>query len=142
MLLRDAELASQVSGIAGIEGYYRQAHGPGWALVGDAVHQKDPIAGRGVNEALRGAEWLAAALDGGISAERLDGYAAKLRASTWPKYQLTHIVARPDIYRTDAQAELMGERIVSDAALTEFMRLWYDDRVTFDDYFADSIAAS
>lgn len=137
LLLRDAELTSQVSGIAGIEGYYRQAHGPGWALVGDAVHQKDPIAGRGVNEALRGAEWLAAALEGGISAERLDGYASRLRESTWPKYQLTHIVARGDLYRTDAQGELMGERLVSNDALTAFMRLWYDDRRTFDNYFAE-----
>jgi flavin-dependent dehydrogenase len=127
-----------VSGIAGVEGYYRQAHGPGWVLVGDAVHQKDPIAGRGVNEALRGAEWLADALAGGISPERLEGYAARLRESTWPKYKLTHIVARPDRYRTAAQAELMGERIVSDAALTEFMRHWYDDRATFDDYFAEA----
>lgn len=135
-LLAEAELASPVSGIVGIEGYYRQAHGPGWALVGDAVHQKDPIAGRGVNEALRGAEWLADALDGGISAERLGRYAARLRASTWPKYKMTHIIARPDRYRTDAQAALMGERLISDAALTEYMQVWYDDRATFDDYFA------
>jgi flavin-dependent dehydrogenase len=99
------------------------------------VHQKDPIAGRGINEALRGAEWLADALDGGISSERLDRYARSLRESTWPKYKMAHIVARPDRYRTDAQAELMGERIVSDAALTEYMRLWYDDRTTFDAYF-------
>ncbi len=135
-LLADARLVSQVSGIAGIEGYYRQAHGPGWALVGDAVHQKDPIAGRGVNEALRGAEWLADALADGIADARLEGYAERLRASTWPKYKLAHIVARSDLYRTDAQGELLGERLVSNAALTEFMRLWYDDRRTFDEYFA------
>ena len=137
-LLGSARLASQVSGIAGIEGYFRQAHGPGWALVGDALHQKDPIAGRGINEALQGAESLEEALDGGISAERLDQHALRFRASTWPKYQLTHIVTRPDRYRTDAQAELMGERIISDAALTEFMRIWYDDRATFDGYFGDA----
>ena len=137
-LLGSAQLASQVSGIAGIEGYFRQAHGPGWALVGDALHQKDPIAGRGINEALRGAESLAEALDGGISAERLDEHALRFRVSTWPKYQLTRIVARPDRYRTDAQSDLMGERIVSDAALTEFMRIWYDDSATFEDYFGEA----
>ena len=137
-LLGDARLASKVSGIAGIEGFYRQAHGPGWALVGDAAHQKDPIAGRGVNEALRGAELLSSTLADGIDVEALAGYERDLRAITWSKYQLTHIVARSDRYRTDSQAELMGERIVSDAALTEFMRLWYDDRATFDEYFADA----
>jgi len=135
-ILAQAELASQVYGIAGIEGYYRQAHGPGWALVGDAAHQKDPIAGRGVNDALRGAEWLAAALADGISDAALASYAATLREMTWQKYKMVHIVARPDLYRTPAQGELMGERIVTDGALTEYMRLWYDDRATFDEYFA------
>ncbi|MEZ4521659.1 MAG: NAD(P)/FAD-dependent oxidoreductase [Thermomicrobiales bacterium] len=138
ILLGDAKLASQVSGIAGIDGYYRQAHGPGWALIGDAVHQKDPIAGRGVNEALRGAEWLADALSDGISSDALDAYGERLREITWPKYQLTHIVARPDLYRTDEQGELMEQRIVTQGGLTEFMRLWYDDRATFDAYFAEA----
>ncbi len=135
LMLERAGLASPVSGIAGVEGYFRQAHGPGWALVGDALHQKDPIAGRGVNEALRGAELLASALAAGIEAANFDRYAGAFRESVWPKYQLTRIVARADLYRTDAQAALMAERIVSDDALTEFMRLWYDDRATFDDYF-------
>jgi 2-polyprenyl-6-methoxyphenol hydroxylase-like FAD-dependent oxidoreductase len=136
-LLAEAELASTVHGIAGIEGYYRQPHGPGWALIGDAVHQKDPIAGRGISDALREAEWLADALADGISDTALDSYARTLHDVTWSKYQLTHIVARPDRYRTDAQAALLADRLVSDAALTEFMRLWYDDRARFDDYFGE-----
>jgi 2-polyprenyl-6-methoxyphenol hydroxylase-like FAD-dependent oxidoreductase len=138
-ILAEAEPASTVYGIAGIEGYYRRAHGPGWALVGDAVHQKDPIAGRGISDALREAEWLAAALEDGISAAALDRYARMLREITWPKYQLAHIVARPDRYRTDEQGALLAERLVSDAALTEFMRLWYDDGARFDEYFASSL---
>lgn len=35
-----------------IEGYFREAAGPGWALVGDAGHFKDPLSGRGVGDAL------------------------------------------------------------------------------------------
>lgn len=134
--LADAELAEPVLGMSGIRGYYRTPHGPGWALVGDAVHQKDPIAGRGMSEGLRGAEWLADALAGGISDAALERYAVTLREKTWPKYQLVTIVARPDLYRTDAQGALLKERVVSDEGLAEYMRLWYDDRSTFDDYFA------
>lgn len=139
-MLGKAELASDVVGIAGIRGYYRDAFGPGWALVGDAVHQKDPIAGRGVNEALRGGEWLADALAEGISQDALRRYAETMRAKTWSKYQFTKIIVRADRYRTDEQSAIMDERLVSDDALTEFMRLWYDDRVTFEEYFGASVS--
>ncbi|MFW6074391.1 MAG: FAD-dependent oxidoreductase [Chloroflexota bacterium] len=140
--LGEAEPASDVIGLPGVRGYYRTAYGEGWVLVGDALHQKDPIAGRGVNEGLRSAEWLATALAEGINPVMLAHYEELHRASTWPKYQLTRIVARPDWFRTDAQAEIMAERVVSNEGLTEFMRLWYDDRQRFDDYFKQGSAAA
>ena len=136
--LANAELAEPVLGMSGIRGYYRTTHGPGWVLVGDAVHQKDPIAGRGMSEGLRGAEWLADALADGISDAALDLYATTMREKTWPKYQLVTIVARPDIYRTDAQGAILKERVISDEGLADYMRLWYDDHSTFDEYFAEA----
>ena len=53
----------------------RQAHGPGWALVGDAGYFKDPLTAHGITDALRDAELLVrAVLDGKgstpISAQR------------------------------------------------------------------------
>jgi len=49
----------------GQPGYFRQAHGPGWALVGDAGYFKDPIGAHGLTDALRDAELLArAVIDG------------------------------------------------------------------------------
>jgi 2-polyprenyl-6-methoxyphenol hydroxylase-like FAD-dependent oxidoreductase len=47
---------------AGRRGLMRRAFGPGWALVGDAGHFKDPITAHGLTDALRDAELLAAAM--------------------------------------------------------------------------------
>jgi flavin-dependent dehydrogenase len=43
--------------------HLRQAHGPGWALVGDAGYHRDAITGHGMSDAYRDAELLAVALD-------------------------------------------------------------------------------
>ncbi|MEA2346329.1 MAG: hypothetical protein QOG62_116 [Thermoleophilaceae bacterium] len=44
------------------EGYLRQSAGPGWALIGDAGHFKDPTPGQGIADALRQSETMAAAI--------------------------------------------------------------------------------
>jgi flavin-dependent dehydrogenase len=46
----------------GRPGHLRRAHGPGWALVGDAGYYKDPIVAHGITDALRDAELLARSL--------------------------------------------------------------------------------
>jgi flavin-dependent dehydrogenase len=43
----------------GRPGFVRQAHGPGWALVGDAGSFLDPLSTHGITDALRDAEMLA-----------------------------------------------------------------------------------
>lgn len=69
------ELHAQVEGarregtlhtMANMEGYFRQSAGPGWALVGDAGHFKDPTPGQGIGDALRQAEKLAPAIERGL----------------------------------------------------------------------------
>ena len=45
-------------------GFLRRAHGPGWALVGDAGYFKDPMSAHGITDALRDAELLARTLIG------------------------------------------------------------------------------
>ncbi len=47
-------------------GYFRESAGPGWALVGDAGHFKDPTPGQGISDALRQAERLASAIVAGM----------------------------------------------------------------------------
>ncbi|WP_054814728.1 NAD(P)/FAD-dependent oxidoreductase [Nocardia arizonensis] len=44
------------------DNYYRQAAGPGWALVGDAGYHKDPYTGNGIADAFRHAGHLAETL--------------------------------------------------------------------------------
>jgi 2-polyprenyl-6-methoxyphenol hydroxylase-like FAD-dependent oxidoreductase len=69
-------------GIAGVPNYFRQPFGPGWALVGDASYNKDPITAQGISDAFIDAEALAAALDEAWSGRRpLDGALAANQAS-------------------------------------------------------------
>ena len=60
--LHGARPASPLRGWAGIPGFVRDSWGPGWALVGDAGHFKDPITSHGITDALRDAELLADAV--------------------------------------------------------------------------------
>lgn len=54
---------SPVRGMLRMPNQFRQASGPGWALVGDAGYHRDAITGYGISDAFRDAELLAAALD-------------------------------------------------------------------------------
>jgi flavin-dependent dehydrogenase len=54
--------AGRFRSFRGRPGHLRRAHGPGWALVGDAGYYKDPISAHGISDALRDAELLARSL--------------------------------------------------------------------------------
>jgi 2-polyprenyl-6-methoxyphenol hydroxylase-like FAD-dependent oxidoreductase len=57
-------------GTAGVRNYFRIPYGPGWALVGDAGYDKDPITAQGISDAFIDAENLVEALDAGFSGRR------------------------------------------------------------------------
>ncbi len=46
-----------------VPNFFRKPFGPGWALVGDAGYNKDPITAQGITDAFRDAELCATALD-------------------------------------------------------------------------------
>lgn len=82
-VLADAKIATEISGIRKFDGYFRQASGPGWVLVGDSGHFKDPAVGRGIGDAFLQVEALAPAIIAGLdgSGDELD---AELRRwGTW-----------------------------------------------------------
>jgi 2-polyprenyl-6-methoxyphenol hydroxylase-like FAD-dependent oxidoreductase len=61
--LRAGHRTSAVTGMLHAPNLLRAAHGPGWALVGDAGYHRDPVTGHGISDAYRDAELLTRALD-------------------------------------------------------------------------------
>jgi len=84
-----------------IPSHVRKPYGPGWALVGDAGYQKDPCTASGITDSLRSAEWLAEAIDAGLSGRRptdeaLAAYEQTRNQSEMPYYELTSQLATLD----------------------------------------------
>ena len=57
--LGGARPVGKMLGVLKFECFFRESAGPGWALVGDAGHFKDPAPGQGIADAFRQAEALA-----------------------------------------------------------------------------------
>jgi 2-polyprenyl-6-methoxyphenol hydroxylase-like FAD-dependent oxidoreductase len=60
--LHTGRRTSAVAGMLRTPNHLRRAHGPGWALVGDAGYHRDAVTGHGISDAYRDAELLALAL--------------------------------------------------------------------------------
>lgn len=61
-LLGQGVIAERLRGTAALPTFFRTSSGPGWALAGDAGHHKDPAIARGIADAFRDADLLAAAV--------------------------------------------------------------------------------
>ncbi len=101
--LAHAQPATEVRGMRNIGNLYREAGGPGWVLVGDALHQKDPLDGQGIYDAVLTAKLLAQALidcrRGALSrGAALARYAAEVRAATYPMYVETLARVKRELY--------------------------------------------
>ena len=55
---------------AAVPNYFRKPYGPGWALVGDAGYNKDPITAQGITNAFHDAERCAIAVDEALGGAR------------------------------------------------------------------------
>lgn len=85
-------------GTAGVANYFRKPYGPGWALVGDAGYDKDPITAQGISDAFMDAENLTEALDAGFSgrlplADALARYQSTRDQRAKPMYEFTRQLA-------------------------------------------------
>lgn len=67
--VRGAKREARFAGAA-VPNFFRKPYGPGWALVGDAGYNKDPITAQGISDALHDAERCAVALDEAFSGAR------------------------------------------------------------------------
>ncbi len=60
--VRAGHRADKWHGTAGVPAYFRKPYGNGWALVGDAGYNRDPITAQGISDAFIDAEMLSEAL--------------------------------------------------------------------------------
>ncbi len=99
--IRSGERTERFVGTGRLPNFYRQAYGPGWALVGDAGYHKDPVGAYGISDALAHAELLAGRLDGALHGERtldeaLADYAEERDRESMPRYQFNLEAAKFD----------------------------------------------
>jgi flavin-dependent dehydrogenase len=90
--VRAGSRAERWYGTADLDNFFRTPAGPGWALVGDAGFDKDPILAQGISDAFRDAEVLADAIDAGFAGltpldEALRDYAQQRNDLALPGYE-------------------------------------------------------
>lgn len=105
--LRGGRLATRLTGARDLPTFFRQAAGPGWALVGDAAHHKDPFAARGIADAFFGAQLLTDHILAGWDQdldEALLRYAAALTDHLRPVAELNDALATLDLPPAHARA--------------------------------------
>ncbi len=66
-VLAGARPVGKMFGVLKFECFFRESAGPGWALVGDAGHFKDPAPGQGIADAFRQAGALAPVVVGAVT---------------------------------------------------------------------------
>ena len=117
----DGGLAGLVAGPAvgpvrffrGTPAILRRAHGPGWALAGDAGWWKDPLSTHGITDALRDAEALAGAVVAGAASARaaqiaLADYQAQRDRCALPMHPIVDRLASHEWDLTEARRLLQA----------------------------------
>ena len=92
--VRAAKREEKFYGIAGVPNYFRKRFGPGWALVGDAAYDRDPITGQGISDSFIDAEAITEAIDAGLTgwadlSAALADYETTRTTRTAPHYEFT-----------------------------------------------------
>ncbi|MEO0444081.1 MAG: NAD(P)/FAD-dependent oxidoreductase [Pseudomonadota bacterium] len=97
--LKSAKQSERLWGTGDQQNFFRQATGPGWALVGDAGHHKDSITARGITDALVQSELLVSRVKNNIHDqpklnESLQHFAKDRDMLMMPGYKGTLAVAK------------------------------------------------
>jgi flavin-dependent dehydrogenase len=124
--IQDATREERFAGTA-VPNYFRKPYGKGWALVGDAGHNKDFITAFGITDAFRDAELCATALDQTFLCERsfdaaMSNYQTTRDQDSMPRYELTTQLATLEPPPPDLQ-QLLAAAARSQAATDEFVRV-------------------
>ena len=95
-----------------VPNFFRKPFGPGWALVGDAGYNKDPITAQGISDAFSDAERCSTALDEAFSGrgsfdETMSAYQRARDAHALPIYEFTTQLATLELPPPEMQ-QLLG----------------------------------
>lgn len=124
--LRGARRETPLRG-AGVPNFFRKPYGPGWALVGDAGYNKDPITAQGIKDAFADAERCAAALDKSFSGncsfeEAMADYQRDRDQNALPMYEFTCQLATLEAPPAEMQ-QLLGAIQGKRAPMDDFVRM-------------------
>jgi 2-polyprenyl-6-methoxyphenol hydroxylase-like FAD-dependent oxidoreductase len=124
--VREGRREEKWYGTAGVPGYLRKPYGNGWALVGDASYNRDPITAQGISDAFIDAEAVVAALtvglsDTGVFDAPLAAHEAARNERVRPMYEFTTHLAALEPPPPDMQAlfgALRGNQDATNAFLS------------------------
>lgn len=102
--LAQATRVTDVVGVKHIANGYRKSAGPGWVLLGDALHFKDPVDGQGIYDALLESQALAGALHGWLTQSvtwdaAVAAYDRAVRDGTLPMFESTTQRLKRELYQ-------------------------------------------
>ena len=105
--------------------FFRKPYGPGWALVGDAGYNRDPITAMGITDAFREVELCVTALDETLTGARsyedaMSDYQRKRDMHALPVYEFTTDLARLEPPTPEMQ-QLLGRVHGNQEAMDDFV---------------------
>lgn len=133
--LENAQRVTSIRGMRDIGNAYRQPGGAGWALVGDAFHQKDPLDGQGIYDALYMGKVLALAMRkwwmGSITWEQaMLAYEEVVRTSTYPMFRTLQSRVQSSFYAPSVNLPIpawavgkMGRWVAEDGRMSDLFGL-------------------
>ncbi len=124
--IRSAKRESKFAG-APAPSFFRKPYGPGWALVGDAGYNKDPITAQGMTDAFLDAERCVAALDRSFSGaasfdEAMADYQRERDEQAVPMFEMTCEIATLEAPDPEKQ-QLFGAIQGNQKAMDRFVQM-------------------
>jgi 2-polyprenyl-6-methoxyphenol hydroxylase-like FAD-dependent oxidoreductase len=124
-LVRQGKREERILGMAANPNFFRKSSGPGWALVGDAGYNKDPVTAQGISDAFYASQALAEAVDAGLSGKEpmpdaLARYERTRDERSMPMYEFTQDWAKAKPPTPEAEA-LYGALIENQAETDRFL---------------------
>ncbi|MEI5102901.1 NAD(P)/FAD-dependent oxidoreductase [Streptomyces sp. PmtG] len=138
--MQAGERVEQMYGTGAQENYFRKAFGPGWALLGDAVHHKDSITARGITDAFIQAQTLTDHIgeqlhDDAALEAALKGYETDLHGKLYSFYQGAINVAE---LKPERNAEMV-RKLVGNQDLIDRYFSTVSGAYSFDDFYSNEL---